>query len=608
MARPSDSPAAAHLPAPGAVPAIEARGLTRSYASAAGPVRALRGVDLSVMPGEFVAIMGPSGSGKSTLMNVLGLLDRTDAGTYLLEGADVSSLTDAELAWVRAGRIGFVFQSFNLLPRETVLDNVCLSLAYAGAPRRERRERAMAAIAAAGLPEGYAGHLARELSGGQMQRVAIARALVADPAIVLADEPTGNLDSATGDAVMRTFQALSAAGRTVVLITHDAGVAARAGRALTLRDGVRSAMAERLGLSQARAASITYAGADALGLTEADVAALRAAVPGFEILSGSVSTTTSATWGTEAVKDMGVLGVSPDWFEAASARLAAGRLLDAADGESASRVVVLTDGLLRQLEGESADPVAAVGRRVTIAGTPFEVVGVLADAGAASGLSSAIMPLRTLRQRVGSPDGADLYTSVLAFAREGEDVDGLAREAASAIEARKGGSGRASVWPMKAAMEQSDAVMDSFQLLLTSIAGVSLLVGGIGIMNMMLTSVTERTREIGLRRALGARRSDIVAQFLLEAVLVCLAGGAAGMAASYAAAWGVRRHGGPDGGLRGDHATGARGGGRQHRGGVGRGRGGLRALPGLAGRQALAGGGAQARVAQPGRRAGGAAG
>ena len=240
MARPSGAPAATHLPAPGAVPAIEARGLTRTYASAAGPVRALRGVDLSVMPGEFVAIMGPSGSGKSTLMNVLGLLDRADAGTYLLEGADVSSLTDAELARVRAGRIGFVFQSFNLLPRETVLDNVCLPLAYAGAPRRERRERAMAAIAAAGLPEGYAGHLARELSGGQMQRVAIARALVADPAIVLADEPTGNLDSATGDAVMRTFQALSAAGRTVVLITHDAGVAARAGRALALRDGLIS--------------------------------------------------------------------------------------------------------------------------------------------------------------------------------------------------------------------------------------------------------------------------------------------------------------------------------------------------------------------------------
>lgn len=238
MARPSGAPAAAHLPAPGAVPAIEARGLTRSYASAAGPVRALRGVDLSVMPGEFVAIMGPSGSGKSTLMNVLGLLDRTDAGTYLLEGADVSSLTDAELAWVRAGRIGFVFQSFNLLPRETVLDNVCLPLAYAGAPRRERRERAMAAIAAAGLPEGYAGHLARELSGGQMQRVAIARALVADPAIVLADEPTGNLDSKASREIIDLLKMSNQKyNQTVIVITHDENIALEADRILTIDDG-----------------------------------------------------------------------------------------------------------------------------------------------------------------------------------------------------------------------------------------------------------------------------------------------------------------------------------------------------------------------------------
>lgn len=238
MARPSGAPAATHLPAPGAVPAIEARGLTRTYASAAGPVRALRGVDLSVMPGEFVAIMGPSGSGKSTLMNVLGLLDRADAGTYLLEGEDVSSLTDAELAWVRAGRIGFVFQSFNLLPRETVLDNVCLPLAYAGAPRRERRERAMAAIAAAGLPEGYAGHLARELSGGQMQRVAIARALVADPAIVLADEPTGNLDSKASREIIDLLKMSNQKyNQTVIVITHDENIALEADRILTIDDG-----------------------------------------------------------------------------------------------------------------------------------------------------------------------------------------------------------------------------------------------------------------------------------------------------------------------------------------------------------------------------------
>ena len=222
------------------MPVIDIQGIHRIFETGAGLNHVLRGVTLTVEKGEFVAIMGPSGSGKSTLMNILGLLDTPTTGTYRLEGLDVSKLSDDDLSFVRGRRIGFVFQSFNLLPRETVLDNVCLPLAYAGTPRRERRERAMAAIAAAGLPEGYAGHLARELSGGQMQRVAIARALVADPATVLADEPTGNLDSATGDAVMRTFQALSATGRTVVLITHDVGVAARAGRALTLRDGLLS--------------------------------------------------------------------------------------------------------------------------------------------------------------------------------------------------------------------------------------------------------------------------------------------------------------------------------------------------------------------------------
>lgn len=229
---------------------IKTQNLTKIFRTEEVETVALNGVSINVEDGEFVAIMGPSGCGKSTLLNILGLLDNPDSGDYLLDGEPVANLKEKDRTRYRRGRIGFVFQSFNLLPRETVLDNVCLPLAYAGAPRRERRERAMAAIAAAGLPEGYAGHLARELSGGQMQRVAIARALVADPAIVLADEPTGNLDSATGDAVMRTFQALSAAGRTVVLITHDAGVAARAGRALTLRDGLLS---EALGGADSRA-------------------------------------------------------------------------------------------------------------------------------------------------------------------------------------------------------------------------------------------------------------------------------------------------------------------------------------------------------------------
>ena len=216
---------------------IDARGIHRVFEGGAGLAHVLHGITFTVERGEFVAIMGPSGSGKSTLMNILGCLDTPTTGTYLLEGLDVAQLTDDELAEVRAERIGFVFQSFNLLPRMSVLDNVMLPLAYTGRPRRERERAAAGALRAAGLPVDHFDHRIGELSGGQMQRVAIARALVNDPAIILADEPTGNLDSATGETVLETFQSLRDAGKTIVLITHDADVAARADRTVSIRDG-----------------------------------------------------------------------------------------------------------------------------------------------------------------------------------------------------------------------------------------------------------------------------------------------------------------------------------------------------------------------------------
>jgi putative ABC transport system ATP-binding protein len=199
-------------------------------------VQALRGVDLRIYPGEYVAIMGPSGSGKSTLMHILGLLDSPTRGSYLLAGEEVSKLSPARLATLRNRFIGFVFQAFNLLPRASVLRNVELPLLYAGVPGRERRERAMAMLARVGLAD-RAKHLPAQLSGGQRQRAAIARALVTEPSVLLADEPTGNLDQTTGAEIMGLFDELSSQGQTVVLVTHDPQVAAHARRLVRLVDG-----------------------------------------------------------------------------------------------------------------------------------------------------------------------------------------------------------------------------------------------------------------------------------------------------------------------------------------------------------------------------------
>jgi putative ABC transport system ATP-binding protein len=199
-------------------------------------ILALRGVTLEIHRNEYVAVMGPSGSGKSTMMNVLGCLDTPSAGEYWLNGEEVSRLSDDELARVRNREIGFVFQTFNLLPRATALHNVELPLVYAGVRARERRERAVAALKRVGLGERM-DHRPNELSGGQRQRVAIARALVNQPSILLADEPTGNLDSVTSDEIMGVFGSLHAAGQTVIMVTHEPDIAARAERRIVLRDG-----------------------------------------------------------------------------------------------------------------------------------------------------------------------------------------------------------------------------------------------------------------------------------------------------------------------------------------------------------------------------------
>jgi len=218
---------------------IEVKNITKTYGMDGMSFQALRGVSFKIEDGEFVAIMGPSGSGKSTLMHILGALDTPTSGTYLLDNKDVSTLSEDDLADIRKNKIGFVFQSFNLLPRTTVLRNAMLPLLYAGVHKDERIKRAVTALKAAGLGEEHFNHLSNQLSGGQIQRVAIARALVNNPTLILADEPTGNLDSKTGEIVLGTFQRLNAEqGRTIILITHESDVAEHAKRIIHIKDGM----------------------------------------------------------------------------------------------------------------------------------------------------------------------------------------------------------------------------------------------------------------------------------------------------------------------------------------------------------------------------------
>jgi putative ABC transport system ATP-binding protein len=215
---------------------IQIRDLVRTYEMGVETVHALRGVSLEIRRNEYVAIMGPSGSGKSTLMNLIGCLDTPTTGEYWLNGQEVSRMPDDALARVRNREIGFVFQTFNLLPRASALANVELPLVYAGTGARQRRERAETALTRVGLGDRM-DHRPNELSGGQRQRVAIARALVNEPAILLADEPTGNLDSTTSEEIMRVFQTLHGQGQTIIMVTHEADIAAHAGRVVVLRDG-----------------------------------------------------------------------------------------------------------------------------------------------------------------------------------------------------------------------------------------------------------------------------------------------------------------------------------------------------------------------------------
>ena len=620
---------------------IELRGITRLYQVGDTEVRALDGVDLSIHPGEFVAIVGPSGSGKSTLMYLLGCLDRPTAGSYRLEGREISTASDTDLSRVRNRAIGYVFQSFNLLPTLSVTDNVALGLVYAGSPLAERTAQANGYAERFGLGKRLE-HKPLELSGGQMQRVAIARGLAARPHLILADEPTGNLDSKTGAEILTAFKALHAEGHTIIIVTHDPSVAAQAARQIRIVDGkitadvvnegfergipvvkpetpaptsrpdsgiysgglqattrgeaegvrpgdlLRMAWHEGLAAHPLRTAltmlgivfgiaavismtAITEGGKEEQlrqirqigasniqirslelegtrlarvrrvnpdGVSAGDFAAVR------EAFSPTGELTAAAAWkglkaelkfGEKSVDWAQVLGVVGNFETVVDFHVGSGRFLIEADERERRRVCVLGSTVAEGLFG-TPDP---VGKVIVIGDEPFTVVGVMGRKGfSAGGVGDTAVVDR-------NNDCYLPHASLLAYFRKLERdspfdsislrMDGDAglieqseRVRRMITELHQGADDFAVAVPLEA-LRQAQRTKEVFNVIIVVIAAISLVVGGIGIMNIMLASVTERTREIGIRRAVGASRSDIMRQFLAEAVLIATAGGLLGL-------------------------------------------------------------------------------
>jgi macrolide transport system ATP-binding/permease protein len=608
----ADAPATP-LPRTGGVPLIELRGLCKRYGGGAQPqVEVLRDVSLTIHAGEFVALVGASGSGKSTLMNLLGCLDRPSAGTYLFNGRDVAGFDEDRLAWLRRDAFGFVFQGYHLIAGESARENVEMPAIYAGVPAPVRAQRALALLARLGL-EARQDNLPHQLSGGQQQRVSIARALMNGGGIILADEPTGALDSRSGAEVMVLLRELADAGHTVILITHDRAVAAQAQRVIEIRDG---RIVADSGAADGCAAPCPPAGVpgrrtgdaaprDGFATWRTDLhEAARTAWRGMRmnrtrtgltllgIVIGVVSVIVMLAIGEGArqqvVAQMGSMGttimymssrpppsggprgeLTPDDLDAVAAlpqirrvmpvigdpvtvrhggvdrelyvlaasedmpsihhwKVAAGRYYTASEDRDLAPLAVLGHKASVHFFGDGPPP---LGRQLLIGNSPFEVIGVMAERGADSGAQDyddmVFIPYRSGRARVYQAMTQPDYVVVEAAS----SADVLAGEAAMRrlLVARHGGREDFGIGNAAARLQAEVATRRSLAVMLGLIAAVSLVVGGIGVMNVMLMTVRERTREIGIRMASGARQADILRQFLTESVLLSVVGGVAGV-------------------------------------------------------------------------------
>ncbi|MFT5128821.1 MAG: macrolide transport system ATP-binding/permease protein [Rhodothermales bacterium] len=598
---------------------IELKDVVRTYRMGEGEFHALRGVDLRVDPGEFVAIVGPSGSGKSTLMYLLGCLDTPTSGQYMLGDADVATLSDRKLSNVRNREIGFVFQHYNLLTDLNVIENIALGLAYAGSARSKRRSVAKSFAERFGL-ENHMRHRSSELSGGQMQRVAIGRALASSPRLILADEPTGNLDSVTGREIMHLLKQLHRAGHTLILVTHDQSVAEQAerivrivdgrivsdernagyvpaseegepipecprGRGVSLFDSLRMAVREgllakkgrtvltmlgiifgigaviamngiteggkqkqlqqirQIGLNNVQVHDPGFEGARLLrerranpyGLNATDIRTIREYLPELDALTAWKTIRADLQNGVHQIPDRTIFGVYGDFQHVTNFHVGKGRFLNEQDEERYHRVCVLGDAVAEQLN-LGPDP---LNSWIVIGDEHFRVVGIMGhrdftqsdvrDLQIRDRNQDIYIPYASLRTYY-KKDAYDSQFDIISLRLSSEDA--LLPQSQYLHRMLRKLHHDAEDFEISVPLEklkQAQETKEVFNVIIVIIAAISLLVGGIGIMNIMLANVTERTREIGIRRAVGASRSDVLNQFVIEALLISLLGGCFGL-------------------------------------------------------------------------------